>query len=694
MAITETNAYGLDNHLPYTMTLTYSSASMPGDNGWTCWLSSSMPADSILPGAPMGFELISERQPPATGWATAELHYDFTDVDGGQHRCLYLVRSDGTRFVYSMDLVDGVYEGSTATFFIQPEGGNSAGCVLTNPAEVTIDATQDAAAATSVMGNLWPQGTNKQFTATTPDPTYLTGRVDAGCRTTSGSSTVTDTHITSGDVGQDVTGTGIPAGATIKAVTPSTSFTLSAPATATATGTASLTISGRVDAGCRTTSGSSTVTDTHITSGDVGQDVTGTGIPAGATIKAVTPSTSFTLSAPATATATGTASLTISDWSRGSAVVVNGSAGQVTLELDAGDTKEEETSIGLELSWSTSLDILGIVNEQVSASVSLAKDWSTSYTEDQSYNVTIDPGQQGWLQWAASSAQITGDFTFTWTAPTGGAGITYHVTNATVTEPGRNGNPAVPAVTWRPYVELNPTSTQRKAIYGGVTIIPARPSPSPRLTGNPSVDIDAATDPDGAAQAMQLWPNATNTNFTTTSNPVYTSTQPQVLSDAYQVPADQTEPESTSFTKGMTSSSSWSIGGSVGEQTTLSALELVNTSVSVTFSASHQWSTSQTNTQTITVEVLPGYESWITGSQDQATFTGDYTFTAQGTDYTVRNVTITYPAAANAGPMTAFTYFVVDQKLPASVAATLTRPGWAAAPPNRPDAAIGSRLTE
>jgi len=625
MAFTETKAYGLANHLPYTMTPTYSSATMPGDNGWTCWVSSSMPADSILPGAGMVFELISERQPPATGWAKAELHYDFTDVDGHQHRCLYEVLEDGTRFAYSMDLIDGDYEGSTATFFIQPEGPNSAGCVLTNPAEVTIDAAQDAAAATSVMGNLWPQGTNKQFTATTPDPTYLTGRVDAGCRTTSGSSTVTDTHITSGDVGQDVTGTGIPAGATIKAVTPSTSFTLSA---------------------------------------------------------------------PATATATGTASLTISDWSRGSAVVVNGSAGQVTLELDAGDTKEEETSIGLELSWSTSLDILGIVNEQVSASVSLAKDWSTSYTEDQSYNVTIYPGQQGWLQWAASSAQITGDFTFTWTAPTGGAGITYHVTNATVTEPGRNGNPAVPAVTWRPYVEPNPTSTQRKAIYGGVTIIPARPSPSPSLTGNPSVDIDAATDPDGAAQAMQLWADATSKSFSPTSNPVYTSTQPQVLSDAYQVPADQTEPESTSFTKGMTSSSSWSIGGSVGEQTTLSALELVNTSVSVTFSASHQWSTSQTNTQTITVEVLPGYESWITGSQDQATFTGDYTFTAQGTDYTVRNVTITYPAAADAGPMTAFTYFVVDQKLPASVAATLTRPGWAAAPPNRPDAAIGSRLTE
>ena len=642
MAFTQNNPYGLDNHLPYTMTLTYAAASQPG-GGCGGWVVNNgqdidMPSQSILPGAPMIFELLTEMTPIGTplwgNWCTAELHYDFTDVDGGQHRCLYKVGPDGNLYVDSMDFADGNYVESTATFYIALELPNSIGCLLTHPAEVTIDAAQDAAAATSVMGNLWPQGTNKQFT-TTVGPTYLTGRVDAGCRTTSGSSTVTDTHITSGDVGQDVTGTGIPAGATIEAVTPSTSFTLSA---------------------------------------------------------------------PATATATGTASLTISDWRRGSAVVVNGSAGQVTLELDAGDSKEEETSIGLELSWSTSLDILGIVNEQVSASVTLGKDWSTSITEDQSYSVTIDPGQQGWLQWAASSAQITGDFTFTWTAPTGGAGITYHVNNATVTEPGRNGNPNVPAITWRPYVVANPTSAQRKVIHGGVTIIPARPSPSPSLTGNPSVDIDAATDPDGAAQAMLLWANATSKSFTATSNPVYTSTQPQVLSDAYQVPADQTEPESTSFTKGMTSSSGWSIGGSVGEQTTLSALELVNTSVSVTFSASHQWSTSQTNTQTITVEVLPGYESWIMGSQGQATFTGDYTFTAQGTDYTVRNVTITYPAAADAGPLTAFTYFVVDQKLSSSVAAMLTRPGWVAAPPNRPgwvaappnrpDAAIGSRLTE
>ena len=444
-----------------------------------------------------------------------------------------------------MDLFGGNYVDSTDTFYITLQNGDQVGCVLTHPVEVTIDAAQDPKAATSVMGNLWPQGTDQQFT-TTAGPDFVKGA-----------------------------------------------------------------------------------------------------------------------------------------WSRGSPVVVNESAGAVQLSLGGSDTKEETTSISLELGWSASLDILGLINQQVSASVTGGKAWSSSVTDGQSYTVTIEPGNQGWLEWAAESAQITGDFTFTWTPPAQGvtpAGITYHVTNATVTEPGRNGKPADPAITWQPYVKANPTSAQRRAIYGGVRAKPAWSPPSRSLTGNPSVDIDAATDPDGAAQAMLLWANATSKNFSATSNPIYTSTQPEVLGDGFQVPADSPNAESTSFARQQTNSCSWSLGGSVSEETTLSALGFANASVSVTFTASHQWTTSHTNSQTITVEVLPGYESWITGSQGQATFTGDYAFTAQGTDYTVRNVTVSFPAAADAGPLTAFTYFVVSQKLPPSLAATLTRPAWVAAP--------------
>lgn len=67
-------------------------------------------------------------------------------------------------------------------------------------------------------------------------PTTLqpTVRTDAAT-VTSGSAVVADTTTKTADVGALVTGTGIPAGATIVSVLPGTSFTLSAPATATGT---------------------------------------------------------------------------------------------------------------------------------------------------------------------------------------------------------------------------------------------------------------------------------------------------------------------------------------------------------------------------------------------------------------------------------------------------------------------------
>jgi hypothetical protein len=58
-------------------------------------------------------------------------------------------------------------------------------------------------------------------------------RVDAGCGTTLGSATVTDTHITLADVGNTVQGTGIPDGAVIDSVVASTSFVMNMVASAT-----------------------------------------------------------------------------------------------------------------------------------------------------------------------------------------------------------------------------------------------------------------------------------------------------------------------------------------------------------------------------------------------------------------------------------------------------------------------------
>lgn len=124
--------------------------------------------------------------------------------------------------------------------------------------------------------------------------TVLSGeRTDAGCSVTSGSTTVLDSHCVSGDVGKAVSGTGIPGGATIATVVPSTSFVLSAPATG-----------ARTDAGCGTTALSAVVTDSHCVAGDVGQAVSGAGIPGGTTVQSVVPGVSITLSAAATATAT------------------------------------------------------------------------------------------------------------------------------------------------------------------------------------------------------------------------------------------------------------------------------------------------------------------------------------------------------------------------------------------------------
>lgn len=72
---------------------------------------------------------------------------------------------------------------------------------------------------------------------------------------------------------------------------------------------ATLSPSSRTDT-ATVTSGSTVVSDTTAASTDVGANVTGTGIPAGAYITSVTPGTSFVLSAPATATS-ATDSITV-----------------------------------------------------------------------------------------------------------------------------------------------------------------------------------------------------------------------------------------------------------------------------------------------------------------------------------------------------------------------------------------------
>jgi hypothetical protein len=139
-------------------------------------------------------------------------------------------------------------------------------------------------------------------------------RTDSGCVTTSTSTTVTDSHVKTADVGRSVTGSGIPASTTIVSVVASTSFVMSQAATASAT--VSLTVT---DISCVTTSGSAVVLDSAIGTVDVGKTVTGAGIPGGTTILSVVAGTSFTMSANATATASNV-QLTIAGSTAGSAI--------------------------------------------------------------------------------------------------------------------------------------------------------------------------------------------------------------------------------------------------------------------------------------------------------------------------------------------------------------------------------------
>lgn len=89
-------------------------------------------------------------------------------------------------------------------------------------------------AAMGLYGALIVRPTAVPFIAisVTPTPTGSVTRTDTAATYTSGSNLVADTSVQSTDVGAAVSGAGIPFGTTITAVTPGTSFTMSAPAAA------------------------------------------------------------------------------------------------------------------------------------------------------------------------------------------------------------------------------------------------------------------------------------------------------------------------------------------------------------------------------------------------------------------------------------------------------------------------------
>jgi hypothetical protein len=150
--------------------------------------------------------------------------------------------------------------------------------------------------------------------------------------TTNASATVTSASASfvAADLGKLVTGSGIPAGTTIKQVNNGTTITLSANATATSAA-ANLTFANSLTAGPRivvdgaTTNASAALTSSSagFTAADVGRAVSGAGIPANTVITAVTSATAATMSANATATASGV-TVTVTPWIASSVTVVSG----------------------------------------------------------------------------------------------------------------------------------------------------------------------------------------------------------------------------------------------------------------------------------------------------------------------------------------------------------------------------------
>jgi hypothetical protein len=503
------------------------------------------PAQTIEPGQRMRFQLSQGKA--WYSWTMANIHYTFTDINGGRHRCDYNVDSSGNPYTFSFDVsADGSLHDSTATFYMAPDpdgNQNDIDAVLSHPAVATIDAQKQPAEAASMM-MLWPEGTSKNFTPTT-GLTFNTG-----------------------------------------------------------------------------------------------------------------------------------------PFHRVSALVYNASNEDASLTLKGSDTEDETTSIGLKLGWSTDLDILGLADEKISASITGGHSWTTGVTVSDSDQVLINPGWEGWIESAVTSATVTGNFSFA--TP---QGITYNVLGATVTEPGFGPHGSNGAITFEPNGKpFNPTEDTKGILYRG-----PRASHKPHIkrtrarsrcasyqgrigktrgcvhwltnVGDGTVVIDAKADPKAAAAAMALWDAATNKSFVATSNPIYANTDQAIVSQYWRTPANWQHPSTGSLIAEQHSSSSWSLGGSVGAETTLSALGFANASVSVEFTAEHQWVTSHADSQAISVTVDPGYVGWIEGCNSQVSLTGDYTFTVNGVTYQVNNLTITEQGNASNSPTTAaYTYIVKEQK--------------------------------
>ncbi len=178
----------------------------------------------------------------------------------------------------------------------------------------------------------------------------------------------------------------------------------------------------------------------------------------------------------------------------------------------------------------------------------------------------------------------------------------------------------------------------------------------------PVTVINAVEQKDAAIAAMQLFDDATNKSFTATTDPTYNTTgwavAPGGMAEENDAKAGAA-PEPETYTVTNATNSSWSLGGSIGVKMG-GGIGFAEASVSLKLSASHTWGTSTADTVEIDAAVDPGQMVWVQESQTNATYTGTYSFTANGINYEVTNVTITTPISADGNPLTAVNYRIVQ----------------------------------
>ena len=179
--------------------------------------------------------------------------------------------------------------------------------------------------------------------------------------------------------------------------------------------------------------------------------------------------------------------------------------------------------------------------------------------------------------------------------------------------------------------------------------------------------INAATDPQGAVEALKLYDAATDRSFTPTGTPTYSQTKWGPVTDMDGNPAPVVIGNSKtkqSVTERLEikheTSSSWSLGGSIETSMGFDLAELVDAELSVKFTANHTWESSSADTQGIWVTALPGKTVWIEASTSTASYTGNFEFTSNGARYEVDNVTITQPAAPTTDAMAVTNYRVME----------------------------------